>query len=60
EAGLTGTAAVVAAVGTLIHKDREYPVGHGQPGPQLRRLREQLNAIQWGNVADEHGWLTRV
>ena len=60
EAGLTGTAAVVAAVGTLIHNDQEYPVGDGQPGVKLRQLREQLNAIQWGNVDDEHGWLTRI
>lgn len=60
EAGLTGTAAVVAAVGTLIHNDREYPVGDGQPGPRLRKMRQQLNAIQWGETEDVHGWLTRV
>ena len=60
EAGLTGTAAVVAAVGTLIHNDREYPVGDGQPGPRLRQMRQQLNAIQWGETEDVHGWLTRV
>lgn len=60
EAGLTGTAAVLAAVGTLIHKGREYTVGTGQPGPILRQLREELNAIQWGQQPDSRGWLTRV
>ena len=60
EAGLTGTAAVVAAVGTLIHNNREYKVGSGEPGPRIRQMRDQLNAIQWGQVEDTHGWLTRV
>lgn len=60
EAGLTGTAAVVAAIGTLIHDGREYSVGNGKPGPILRGLRESLNAIQWGQVPDTHGWVTLV
>lgn len=60
EAGLTGTAAVVAAVGTLIHGGREYKVGTGQPGPRMREMRDELNAIQWGQAEDRHGWLTRV
>ena len=60
EAGLTGTAAVLAAVGTVIHKDKEYRVGSGRPGPVLRQLREELNDIQWGKKPDDRGWLTRV
>jgi branched-chain amino acid aminotransferase len=60
EAGLTGTAAVLAAVGTLIHEGREYPVGKGKPGPILRQLRDQLNAIQWGTAPDVHGWTSRL
>jgi branched-chain amino acid aminotransferase len=60
EAGLTGTAAVVAAVGTFIHRDREYPVGTGQPGPIIRQMRAELNAIQWGQAEDKYQWLTRV
>jgi len=60
EAGLTGTAAVVAPVGTLIHAGREHAVGTGQPGPVLRGLRDALNAVQWGRAPDVHGWLTRL
>lgn len=60
EAGLTGTAAVVASVGCLIHNGEEYPVGTGQPGPRIREMRDELNAIQWGEIADSHGWLTYV
>ena len=58
EAGLSGTAAVLAAVGTLIHEGREHAVGTGAPGPRLRALRERLNAIQWGRADDPHGWVT--
>ncbi len=60
EAGLTGTAAVLASVGTLIHNGKEHPVGTGQPGPVIRQLRGQLNDIQWGRAEDKHGWLTKV
>lgn len=60
EAGLTGTAAVVAPVGTLIHEKREYKVGSGTPGPKIRQMRDELNAIQWGEVEDTRNWLTYV
>lgn len=60
EAGLAGTAAVLSAVGTFIHNGKDYPIGDGQPGPKIRKLREQLNAIQWGSAEDKYGWLTRV
>ncbi len=60
EAGLTGTAAVLAAVGTLIHGGRDHPVGEGRAGPILRGLRDRLNAIQWGSAPDTHGWITRL
>ena len=60
EAGLTGTAAVLAAVGTVVHQGREYPVGSAQPGPRIRAMRDELNAIQWGNAPDTRQWLTRV
>jgi len=60
EAGLAGTAAVLAAVGTFIYKNKEYKVGSGEPGPKIRAMREQLNAIQWGEAEDKHGWLTTV
>ncbi len=60
EAGLTGTAAVLAAVGTLIHEGREYKVGDGKPGPLIRNMRDELNAIQWGTAPDTRQWLTHI
>jgi branched-chain amino acid aminotransferase len=60
EAGLSGTAAVLAAVGTLIHDGREHKVGNGKPGPTIRKMRDELNAIQWGQAPDTKQWLTHI
>jgi len=60
EAALSGTAAVLAGVGTLIHQYREHQVGTGEVGPLTRALRQKLVAIQSGESPDQHGWLTRV
>lgn len=60
EAALSGTAAVLAGVGTLIHDGIEHRVADGQVGPQTRALRQQLVAIQQGDAPDVHGWLERV
>jgi branched-chain amino acid aminotransferase len=60
EATLSGTAAVLAGVGTLIHRGEEYRVGSGDVGPLTRSLRAQLVAIQQGEAPDTHGWLEKV
>jgi branched-chain amino acid aminotransferase len=60
EAALSGTAAVLTGVGTLIHSDIEHKVGNGQVGPITRALRAQLIAVQQGDVPDRHGWLEAV
>jgi branched-chain amino acid aminotransferase len=60
EAALSGTAAVLAPVGTLIYKGKEYSVGHGGVGATTVKLRQTLNDIQWGKAQDTHGWLTSL
>ncbi len=60
EAALSGTAAVLAGVGTLIHQGKEYPVGGGDVGPHTRKLRAALVEIQQGTAPDTRGWLTHV
>jgi branched-chain amino acid aminotransferase len=60
EAALSGTAAVLAGVGTLVRGGMAHKVGSGDVGPETRRLREALVAIQQGTAPDRHGWLTRV
>ena len=60
EAALSGTAAVLAGVGTLIYKGAEHRVIDGEVGPLTRDLRAQLVGIQQGDAPDRHGWLQRV
>jgi len=60
EAALSGTAAVLAGVGTLVHGGREHKVGNGEVGPVTQKLRAALVAIQTGESPDTHGWTTRV
>ena len=60
EAALSGTAAVLAGVGTLVRGGVEHRVGDGSVGPETRKLRAALVAIQQGEAADRHGWLRRV
>jgi branched-chain amino acid aminotransferase len=60
EAALSGTAAVLAGVGTLVHRGTEHRVGSGDVGPVTQRLRAALVAIQTGEAPDRHGWARKV
>jgi branched-chain amino acid aminotransferase len=60
EAALSGTAAVLAGVGTLIYAGMEHRVSDGHVGPLTKALRAQLIAIQQGDAPDRHGWLERI
>ena len=60
EAALSGTAAVLAGVGTLVHDGRDHRVGNGEVGPVTQRLRAALVAIQNGEAPDRFGWTRRV
>jgi branched-chain amino acid aminotransferase len=60
EAALSGTAAVLTPVGTLIHNGEEFTVGSGEPGQTTLKLRQALNNIQWGKAEDKYGWLEKV
>jgi branched-chain amino acid aminotransferase len=55
-----GTAAVITPVGTIKGKDGSWTVGDGSPGPVSMRLREQLLGIQYGHLADPHGWIHKI
>ncbi len=61
EAALSGTAAVLSPVGTLLWADGEsLTFGDGGVGPNVTALREALTAIHRGDAEDTHGWLTLV
>jgi branched-chain amino acid aminotransferase len=60
EAALSGTAAVLAAVGSLVVDGEDITVGSGDVGSQTLRLRKALTDVHIGEADDTHGWLTLV
>lgn len=55
-----GTAAVVTPVGTVLDGEEEFTIGSGGPGQLTSKIRERLVGIQKGEIADTHGWFTRL
>jgi branched-chain amino acid aminotransferase len=55
-----GTAAVISPVGQVMGATRSWQVGDGTPGPVTMRLREELLGIQFGRLADPHGWVHKI
>lgn len=60
EAALSGTAAVLAPVGALVHEGGTQLVNGGSLGDNTRRLRDLLTDIQSGRADDRFGWLTEA
>ena len=60
EAFGTGTAAVVSPVGELCWDDEKVVVNGGEIGPITQKLYDTLVGIQYGEIADEFGWITKV
>tara|TARA_R110000787_G_scaffold25373_16_gene71400 strand:+ start:669 stop:1655 length:987 start_codon:yes stop_codon:yes gene_type:complete len=58
EAALSGTAAVLAGVGSFVHRGQTYPVADGKVGRNTERLRQALTSIQFGTAEDKFGWLS--
>lgn len=58
EAFLSGTAAVVAPVGTIISAAGPLHFGAGEPGRNTLRLRQALVDVQAGAAPDLFGWRT--
>jgi branched-chain amino acid aminotransferase len=55
-----GTAATIAPIGRLRHKDREITCPSIAPGSPLARAGEELNAIRTGMKPDAHRWMMAV
>ncbi len=60
EAWGTGTAAVVSPIGELAECDEKVIINNNQIGPITQRLYDELTGIQWGRVADPHGWIMKL
>lgn len=51
-----GTAAVIAPIGKLGFRGKDWIVSNNQVGPVSRRLYEELTGIQRGKIGDRFGW----
>ena len=60
EAALSGTAAVLGGVGSMIVDGEEIPFGSGEVGATTLELRQALTDLQLGRTPDTHGWTTVV
>jgi branched-chain amino acid aminotransferase len=60
EMALSGTAAVLAPIGALVHEGERVTVGDGAPGTNTSKLRETLQTVQRGETPDRWGWTTEV
>ena len=54
-----GTAAVVTPVGALKSKVEEIQISN-ESGELTASIREELTGIQYGRVADRHGWMHKL
>jgi branched-chain amino acid aminotransferase len=60
EAFACGTAAVIASIGELKHRNGSLSVGSGETGPVTTLLRNKLIGIQTQALPDDHGWLHEI
>lgn len=63
EAAACGTAAVASPIGEIDDLDtgKKYVIAHdGRPGPIVTKLYKKIQAIQYGEEPDIHGWTTIV
>ncbi len=60
EAFLSGTAAVLSPVGSMVYQGQEYPVGDGQIGQKSMQLKAALTGVQTGVLEDVFQWTTQL
>lgn len=63
EVGQCGTAAVISPVKQIVDEEKNKTYVYceeGQPGPICEKLYNQLVSIQYGEMPDNHGWISIV
>jgi branched-chain amino acid aminotransferase len=56
----TGTAVVVAPVGSVTFRGKKTTFSNGEVGPTSQMMYDQLTGIQQGKLPDERGWNVKV
>lgn len=52
-----GTAAVISPVGKIAFRGRDHVVNANRTGPWAKKFFDTLTGIQYGDIADERGWV---
>jgi len=60
EAFLSGTAAVLSPVGSVIHQGMAHTIGNGEVGERSMQLKNALTSIQHGKEEDRWGWTSLI
>ncbi len=61
EVGACGTAAVITPIHAVHHGDKVFRFGDkDKAGATLTKLYKELQGIQYGEIPDKHGWLTKI
>jgi branched-chain amino acid aminotransferase len=55
-----GTAAVISPVGKIAFRGQDHVVNGNQTGKWAQKFFDTLTGIQYGEIADKHGWVYRV
>ncbi|RME21695.1 MAG: branched-chain amino acid aminotransferase [Deltaproteobacteria bacterium] len=56
----SGTAAIIAPVGTIHYKGTDYRVADGRTGELSQKLYDHLLGLQYGEKEDEFGWVEKI
>ncbi len=59
EVGACGTAVVITPIGQITYNDKTYEYTTSF-GPTLKKLYDNLRAIQYGDVDDKYNWMTKI
>jgi len=60
ECFVTGTAVGVSQLTAITHKGKQVTLNNGAIGDLTLHLRDTLKGIQYGEIADRRGWMTKL
>ncbi len=60
EVAACGTAVVITPVGRIYDGSKVYEYNTETIGPTLKKLYDHITGIQFGEIADKHGWLVEI
>ena len=55
-----GTAAIISPIGSIKYQNKEYGFSESNVGRITRQLYDILTGIQFGEIDDEYGWITKL